>query len=84
MAGTVNTKYCLKEESASDRNGEIQLMDHSVIDWLNTGIYLPLTEMHINHHHHFYSGSQSPGGKNAKPQRASSWLKNVFGLLTFS
>lgn len=55
MARLVNAKYCLKEESGSDRSSEIQLMDYSIIDWLNTGIYLPLTEMHINHHHHFYS-----------------------------
>ena len=59
MIGPVNTKYCLKEESGSDRNGEIQLMDHSRIDCLNTGIYPPLTEMHINHHHHHHHHSYS-------------------------
>lgn len=53
MTSTVNTKYCLKEESCSDRDSEIQLMDCSIIDWLNIGIYLSLTEMHLNHHHHF-------------------------------
>lgn len=55
MTGSLKTKYCLKEERSSDRNSEIQLMDHSVIDWLNTGIYLRPTETRINHHHHFYS-----------------------------
>lgn len=60
----MNTEYCLKEERGSDRKREIQLMDHTIIDCLNTGIYLPLTEMHINHHHHFYSGGCSQyGGK---------------------
>lgn len=54
MTSAVNTKYCLKEESGSDRNSEIQLMDCSFIDWLNTGIYPTLTEIHINHDH-FYS-----------------------------
>lgn len=53
MTSTVNTKYCLKEESRSDRGSEIQLMDCSVIDRLNIGIYLSLTEMHLNHHHRF-------------------------------
>lgn len=83
MTNPVNTKYCLKEESGSDRNSEIQLMDRSIIDWLNTGIYLPLTEMHINHHHHLYSG-EHPMREKCQPQRTSSWLKNAFGLLTLS
>lgn len=50
MTGSVNTKYCFKEESGSDRSGEIQLMDGGVIDWLNTGINLPQAEMQINNH----------------------------------
>lgn len=53
MTSTVNTKYCLKKETCSDGDSEIQLMDCSIIDWLNIGIYLSLTEMLLNHHHHF-------------------------------
>lgn len=48
-------KILFKEESASDMHSGIQLMDHSIIDSLNTGIYLLQNEMHINHHHRFYS-----------------------------
>lgn len=51
----INKKKGLRERSGSDCNREIRLMDHSLIDWLNTGIYLPLTRMHINQRHHFYS-----------------------------
>lgn len=79
MTGSVNTKYCFKEDRGSDRNSEIQLMDRSVIDWLNTRIYLPRAKMQINHHlrcmltvregkHRLYSMSPR--------------LTNVFGLFT--
>lgn len=48
-------KILFKGGECSDRKSEIQLMDRSIIDWLNTGKYMPLTKMHINHHHYFYS-----------------------------
>lgn len=40
----------LKEVNSSDRSSEMQLMDCSAIDWLNIGIHLPWTDIHINHH----------------------------------
>lgn len=62
MTGVVNTKYCFVIErkraalTEMKKKKNTQLMDHNIIDWLNTGIYPSLIEMRTNNHH-FYSAA---------------------------
>lgn len=81
---TSNLKILFKGKKSSDRNRGMQLMDHSSIDWLNTGIYLPSSKVHKSPPSFLFCRLTEGRKKNVKSQtnRTSSRVKNVFGLPT--